>query len=115
MNEKVVTRFAPSPTGKAHAGGYRTAMYAWLFARQQGGEFVLRIEDTDRVRNVPEAKDDIFEALQWLGINHDRMYVQSENLERHKAVLHQLIDENKAYISREEAKDGSGVLKDVIR
>lgn len=114
-SQKVVTRFAPSPTGKAHAGGYRTAMYAWLFARQQGGEFVLRIEDTDRARNVPEAKDDIFEALQWLGLNHDRMYIQSENLERHKEVLHNLIQEDKAYVSREEAKDGSGVMKDVIR
>lgn len=114
-SQKVVTRFAPSPTGKAHAGGYRTAMYAWLFARQQGGEFVLRIEDTDRARNVPEAKDDIYEALKWLGINHDRMYIQSENLDRHREVLHQLIKEEKAYISHEEAKDGSGVMKDVIR
>jgi len=114
-SQKVVTRFAPSPTGKAHAGGYRTAMYAWLFARQQGGEFVLRIEDTDRARNVPEAKDDIFEALQWLGIDHDRMYIQSENLERHKEILRTLIQEDKAYVSREEAKDGSGVMKDVIR
>ncbi len=114
-SQKVVTRFAPSPTGKAHAGGYRTAMYAWLYARQQGGEFVLRIEDTDRARNVPEAKDDIFEALKWLGLNHDRMYIQSENLDRHREVLHQFIKEDKAYVSREEAKDGSGVMKDVIR
>lgn len=114
-SQKVVTRFAPSPTGKAHAGGYRTAMYAWLYARQQGGEFVLRIEDTDRARNVPEAKDDIYEALAWLGLTHDRMYIQSENLERHKEVLHQFIKEDKAYVSREEAKDGSGVMKDVIR
>lgn len=90
-------------------------MYAWLYARQQGGEFVLRIEDTDRARNVPEAKDDIYEALKWLGITHDRMYIQSENLDRHREVLHQFIKEDKAYISREEAKDGSGVMKDVIR
>jgi glutamyl-tRNA synthetase len=90
-------------------------MYAWLYARQQGGEFVLRIEDTDRARNVPEAKDDIFEALKWLGIDHDRMYVQSKNLDRHRDILHQFIQEDKAYISREEAKDGSGVMKDIIR
>ncbi|MCC6198921.1 glutamate--tRNA ligase [Candidatus Nomurabacteria bacterium] len=114
-SQKIVTRFAPSPTGKAHAGGYRTAMYAWLFARQQGGEFVLRIEDTDRTRNTPEAKDDIYEALQWLGLKHDRMYIQSENLERHGEVLQQLIKENKAYVSNEESKDGSGLKKDVIR
>ncbi len=114
-SQKVVTRFAPSPTGKAHAGGYRTAMYAWLFARQQGGEFILRIEDTDRARNSEEAKEDIYEALKWLGLNHDRTYIQSENVERHKEILHQFIKEDKAYVSREEAKDGSGVMKDVIR
>lgn len=113
--QTVVTRFAPSPTGKAHAGGYRTAMYAWLFARQQGGEFILRIEDTDTARNIPEAKDDIYEALKWLGINHDRMYIQSENLGRHQEILNQFIAQDKAYVSREEAKDGSGVMKDVIR
>ena len=114
-SQKVVTRFAPSPTGKAHAGGYRTAMYAWLYARQQGGEFILRIEDTDRARNSDEAREDIFEALKWLGLNHDRMYIQSENLDRHREVLHQFIEQDKAYVSREEAKDGSGVMKDVIR
>lgn len=113
--KKVVTRFAPSPTGKAHAGGYRTAMYAWLFARQQGGEFVLRIEDTDTARNSKEAEEDIYEALTWLGLNHDRLYIQSKNLERHKEILNKFITEDKAYVSREEAKDGSGVMKDVIR
>lgn len=115
MDKKVVTRFAPSPTGKAHAGAYRTAMYAWLFARQQGGEFILRIEDTDRARNSDEARDDIFEALTWLGITHDRMYIQSENVLRHKEILQQLIQEDKAFISREEAKDGGGEMKDIIR
>lgn len=115
MDKKVVTRFAPSPTGKAHAGGYRTAMYAWLFARQNNGEFILRIEDTDRARNSEEAREDIFEALAWLGITHDRMYIQSENMHRHKEILTQFIKEDKAFISREEAKDGGGEMKDIIR
>ncbi len=113
--QKVVTRFAPSPTGKAHAGSYRTAMYSWLFARKHGGKFILRIEDTDTARNSEEAKLDIYEALQWLGITNDEQYVQSEHLVRHQELLQKMIASDKAYISREEAKDGSGVMKDIIR
>jgi glutamyl-tRNA synthetase len=114
-SQKVVTRFAPSPTGKAHAGSYRTAMYAWLFARNHGGKFILRIEDTDTARNDKESERDIYDALQWLGIDHDELYIQSQNLARHQEILKTLIDTDKAYISREEAKDGSGVMKDIIR
>jgi nondiscriminating glutamyl-tRNA synthetase len=112
---QVVTRFAPSPTGKAHAGSYRTAMYSWLFARKHGGKFILRIEDTDTARNSEEAKQDISEALEWLGIDNDAQYIQSEHLARHQELLQKMIDENKAYVSHEEAKDGSGAMKDVIR
>jgi glutamyl-tRNA synthetase len=111
----IVTRFAPSPTGKAHAGSYRTAMYSWLFARKHEGKFILRIEDTDTARNSEEAKLDIYEALQWLGIDNDEQYVQSAHLARHQQLLHQLIAADKAYVSREEAKDGSGVIKEIIR
>lgn len=113
--QKVVTRFAPSPTGKAHAGSYRTAMYAWLFARKHNGTFILRIEDTDTARNDKESEQDIYDALQWLGIDHDELYIQSHNLVRHQEVLKQLIESDRAYISHEEAKDGSGVMKDIIR
>lgn len=113
--QKVVTRFAPSPTGKAHAGSYRTAMYAWLFARHNEGKFILRIEDTDFARNSDEARDDIYVALMWLGIDNDEQYIQSEHIVRHQELLNKLIAEDKAYVSREEAKDGSGVLKDIIR
>lgn len=113
--KKIVTRFAPSPTGKAHAGSYRTAMYAWLFARKYNGTFILRIEDTDTARNDKESEQDIYDALAWLGLTHDELYIQSHNLTRHQEVLKQLIDTDKAYISREEAKDGSGVMKDIIR
>ncbi len=115
LDKKVVTRFAPSPTGKAHAGSYRTAMYAWLFARKHGGTFILRIEDTDTARNDKEAEEDIYEALKWLGLTYDEKYIQSEHASRHKEILERLIHEGSAYISKEEAKDGSGVIKDIIR
>lgn len=113
--QKVVTRFAPSPTGAAHAGGYRTAMYAWLYARGNNGKFILRIEDTNKEKNVPGSAEEIQQSLTWLGISWDEMYLQSENLPRHQEVLKKLIAEDKAYISPEEAKDGSGVIKDLIR
>ena len=64
----VKTRFAPSPTGYLHVGGARTALYSWLFAKSQGGEFVLRIEDTDLERNSQEAVDAILEGMKWLGM-----------------------------------------------
>lgn len=111
----VITRFAPSPTGKAHIGSYRTAMYAWLFARNQNGKFILRIEDTDTARNDTESELDIYNALQWLGLDYDEKYIQSENLDRHREILQTLIDTGAAYVSKEEAKDGSGVIKDIVR
>lgn len=111
----VVTRFAPSPTGNLHCGSYRTAIYAWLFARKHGGEFVLRIEDTDRERSTKAYEENILESLEWLGLTHDRFYRQSEHTARHRDVLEKLIREDKAYISKEEAKDGSGVIKEIVR
>ena len=111
----VITRFAPSPTGKAHIGSYRTAMYAWLFARKNGGKFILRIEDTDTARNDKESELDIYRALEWLGLDYDEKYIQSENLKRHREILQQLINNGSAYVSKEEAKDGSGVIKDIVR
>lgn len=113
--KQVVTRFAPSPTGAAHAGSYRTAMFAWLHARHHNGRFILRIEDTNKEKNVPGSAEEIQSSLAWLGIDYDEIYIQSQNLTRHQEVLHALIDQGKAYISREESKDGSGVMKDVIR
>jgi glutamyl-tRNA synthetase len=115
MDKKVITRFAPSPTGKAHAGSYRTALYAWLYAKKHKGTFILRIEDTDTARNSKEAEKDIYEALQWLGISYDEKYIQSENNARHQEILELLIQKGDAYISEEEAKDGSGVIKKIVR
>ncbi len=114
-NKKVVTRFAPSPTGALHIGGYRTAIFSYLHAKHTGGEFILRIEDTDKERNKPEHEKDIIDTLEWIGLAHDRFYRQSEHIERHKKVIEQFIDGGFAYISNEEAKDGSGVMKEIIR
>ena len=68
---KVVTRFAPSPTGQMHVGGLRTALYAYLWAKKNGGTFILRIEDTDKEREVAGAKEQIMRALKWLGADYD--------------------------------------------
>ena len=94
----VVTRFAPSPTGRGHIGGIRTALYNWLYARGSGGRFLLRIEDTDRERSRSVYERDIIEGLQWLGLDWDGTPVrQSERLARHRERLEQLIDAGKAY------------------
>jgi len=96
--QKVVTRFAPSPTGFLHIGGARTALFNWLFARHHGGEFLLRIEDTDRKRSTPEAIDAILDGLDWLGLTPDReVFFQSRAAARHVEIARQLLDEGKAY------------------
>ena len=93
-------RFAPSPTGALHIGGARTALYNWLLARGHGGEYVLRIEDTDRERSTPGNVEQIFEALRWLELDWDGDPVfQSERSERHAEVVAQLIDGGHAYRS----------------
>ena len=75
---KVATRFAPSPTGPLHIGGVRTALFNWLFAKSNGGEFFLRIEDTDIERSEDKYKDQIIKSLKWIGIEYDKNeYIQS--------------------------------------
>lgn len=113
--KKVVTRFAPSPTGLLHMGNYRTAVFSYLYARKNGGKFILRIEDTDRERSKKEYEDNIIESLAWLGLSYDEKYRQSEHVDSHTSHLKRLVDEGKAYISKEEAKDGSGVIRELIR
>lgn len=115
MNPKVVTRFAPSPTGLLHSGSYRTAIFSYLYARKNDGKFILRIEDTDRARSTKENEANILESLKWLRLDYDEFYRQSEHVERHKEVLQKLIAEDKAYISKEVAKDGSGGIKEIVR
>lgn len=94
----VVTRFAPSPTGFLHIGGARTALFNWLYARHTGGRFLLRIEDTDRVRSTQAAVDAIFDGLKWLGLDWDAEPVlQFTRADRHAQVARQLVAEGKAY------------------
>ncbi len=91
-------RFAPSPTGQLHIGGARTALYNWLAARGSGGRFVLRIEDTDRERSTPENVAHILEALRWLELDWDEGPLsQRDNEERHRQVIEQLLDQDRAY------------------
>ena len=93
-------RFAPSPTGALHIGGARTALYNWLLARGSGGQFLLRIEDTDRERSTPENVEQIFDALRWLELDRDEEPVfQSERGARHAEVVQKLLDDGLAYRS----------------
>ncbi len=102
----VRTRFAPSPTGYLHIGGVRSALFNWLFARQHGGQFILRIDDTDVARNVDEALQPILDGLQWLGIDWDEgpgvggphaPYFQSQRADRHRAAADRLVASGHAY------------------
>ncbi len=93
-----VTRFPPSPTGYLHIGGARTAFYSWLHARQQGGKFVLRIEDTDLERSTQESVQAILDGMQWLGLDYDEgPYYQTHRFDRYKEVINQLLDKGEAY------------------
>ncbi|NNF49167.1 MAG: glutamate--tRNA ligase, partial [Woeseiaceae bacterium] len=94
----VRTRFAPSPTGVLHLGSVRTALFNWLYARHCGGQFVLRIEDTDRERSTAENVEAIFDGLGWLGLESDEKPVhQTERFERYREVVDQWLDAGKAY------------------
>ena len=95
---KVATRFAPSPTGPLHIGGVRTALFNWLFSKNQGGIFHLRIEDTDKERSKDEYKDQIIKSLQWIGIEYDGdEYIQSLKINNHIKVANELIKNGHAY------------------
>jgi glutamyl-tRNA synthetase len=115
MADKVVTRIAPSPTGEMHIGTVRTALFNYIFAKQHGGEFLVRIEDTDKERSKPEWVDAIWRDLEWCGLPADKQYVQSEHLPRHKELLEKLVAENKAYVSTEPKKDDPSQTVEVVR
>src|SRR4051794_31322428 len=102
----VRTRFAPSPTGYLHIGGVRTALFNWLFARKHGGQFILRIDDTDAQRNVEASLAPILHGFRWLGLDWDEgpevggpngPYYQSQRLERYQAAVKVLLDKGLAY------------------
>ena len=94
----ITTRFAPSPTGYLHIGGLRTALFSWLWARKNEGEFLLRIEDTDLARNSQEAVDAILKAFDWVGMSYDGEAIfQSKRFDLYKKYIDQLLEEGKAY------------------
>ena len=95
---KVATRFAPSPTGPLHIGGVRTALFNWLFSKNNKGTFHLRIEDTDKERSKKEYHDQIIKSLNWIGIKHDGdEYIQSKKIDTHVKVAHELLKSGNAY------------------
>ena len=95
---KVATRFAPSPTGALHIGGVRTALFNWLFSKNQKGTFHLRIEDTDKERSKEEHKIQIIKSLKWIGIEHDdEEYIQSQKIEDHIKIANELLKKGNAY------------------
>ncbi len=108
-------RFAPSPTGLLHIGGARTALFNYLYAKQTGGKFILRIEDTDKERSKSEYEEEIREGLEWLGITPDAVYRQSERTEIYQKHLQTLIQKGAAYLSKEPKKDGAGEMIEVVR
>jgi glutamyl-tRNA synthetase len=114
MKSKIVTRFAPSPTGLFHVGSARVALFNYLFTKQNDGLFLLRIEDTDEIRSKPEWTQMIYDSMAWLGLDYEKSYIQSERKAVYKKYLEQLISEDKAYISKEEVKE-EGQRAEVIR
>lgn len=108
----VRTRFAPSPTGQVHIGNIRTAIFAWLFARHEGGKFLLRVEDTDRERSTPEAVQAVLSAMEWLGLGWDEPPVyQSQRTAAHQQAAEDLLSRGFAY---KEDKGGTGRGKAVV-
>ena len=98
MTKTVITRFAPSPTGFLHIGGARTALFNWLYAKNKGGKFLLRIEDTDLIRSTSEASSAIYKGLEWLKLEWDGKVVsQAKNIERHQEVADHLLQKDMAY------------------
>ena len=104
----VRVRFAPSPTGFLHIGSARTALFNWMYAKAQGGQFILRIEDTDKIRSKPEYLEEILESMKWLGLTWDEFYKQSDRFELYRQYADKLLGEGKAY------KDGEAVILKVI-
>jgi glutamyl-tRNA synthetase len=107
MSSTIITRFAPSPTGYLHVGGARTALFNWLLARHSGGQFLLRIEDTDLARSTQESVHSVLEDLQWLGLNWDNkeLVFQSQRLEIYNAIFSDLISRGLAYKAYETSEE----------
>ncbi|HRH24222.1 MAG TPA: glutamate--tRNA ligase family protein [Candidatus Paceibacterota bacterium] len=111
----VVTRIPPSPTGHLHIGTARTALFNYLYAKSQGGKIIFRSEDTDRARSKPEFEKEIIDGLEWLGLSWDSFSRQSEHTARYSELLHTLVASDKAYVSKEPAKDDPSREVEVVR
>lgn len=113
----IITRIPPSPTGHLHIGTARTALFNYLFAKQQGGKVVFRSEDTDRARSTPAFEQEIIEGLNWLGItwDNDPIVRQSERVTVYRKYLEQMISSGSAYLSTEESKNEAGKMVTVVR
>jgi len=112
---KVATRFAPSPTGPLHIGGVRTALFNWLFSKNKGGTFHLRIEDTDKERSKDEYKDQIIKSLKWIGMDYDGdEYIQSNKIKKHVEIANELLRKGfayKCYCSEQEIQEARNRAK----
>lgn len=106
MKKNIKTRFAPSPTGLFHIGSARSALFNYLYAKKHDGEFILRIEDTDKKRSKPEFETNIQESLSWLSIQWDSFYKQSDRTEIYQKAIRELLENKKAYISKEKKESG---------
>jgi len=115
QDKEIRTRIAPSPTGDLHIGTARTALFSYLFAKQSGGKFIVRIEDTDKERSKKEFEGDILEGFKWLGLKEDELYRQSERTDIYKKYIKQMIDAGTAYVSKEESKAEAGKEVEVVR
>jgi glutamyl-tRNA synthetase len=113
--KKVRTRIAPSPSGFFHIGTARTSLFCYLYAKKMGGDFVVRIEDTDKSRTEKKYEDDILDGLAWLGLTYDELHRQSERTDVYVKKLQELVECDRAYISKEKAKDDETREVEVVR
>lgn len=113
--EKVITRIAPSPTGHLHIGTARTALFNYLYAKNTGGTFIVRSEDTDSARSTKEFEAEILEGLEWLGLESDAFYRQSDRTDVYENYLKVIIENDTAFISKEESKNEPGKFVEVVR
>lgn len=113
--KRVRTRIAPSPTGRMHVGTVRGALFNYLFAKKHGGDFVVRIEDTDRERSRKEYEDSIWEDFAWVHLPIDEKYRQSEHLPRHIEAVHHMLERGTAYLSKEPSKADPSKMVEVVR
>src|SRR5205809_2274729 len=116
-NEKVITRFAPSPTGYLHVGGARTALFSWLLARHHGGRYLLRIEDTDLARSTQASVESLLEDLQWLGLERDNaeLMYQSKRVQVYNAIIDELMKRDLAYKAYETTDELDALRKTAER